>query len=73
MSGFHVHIIDNSKGSNDKVAVIIEGDLVYNGERLGGKQLMELFETVNGFEFLRYHQTDDQGMANPEKVAYPDV
>lgn len=72
MSGYHTHIVDNSKGSDTELAVICEGDVVYQGPHPNGRELFRLVEMLNGTEFLKYHPTDDLSIKDPKKVVYGD-
>ncbi len=68
-----VHIVANSLGSNNRVAVIFMGELEYNGGPLNGKDFHTIFSNLNGAaEYIHYHETDDPGMEHPNKVVYGD-
>lgn len=66
-----LHIVANDDGSNDKVAVIFMGDVIYSGNCINGRDLHELMEGVNGAaEFIKYHSCDDEAMKKPHQVVY---
>lgn len=68
-----LHIVCNKKESNDKVAVIFQGELVYNGGLMNGTAIYKLFKELNGAaEYIKFHDTTDKGMEKPDKVVYPD-
>lgn len=74
MSGPTVHIIGNADGSNDQLAIIIDGELIHKSrcQDLDARTLKDILLEVNGFQRIHYHSTDDEGMKNVRKVVYPE-
>lgn len=69
MSGYHVHVVTDKAGR--ECAVICEGSVVYHGPNPTGRELFDILQSVNGWEYIQHHEVASIP-SDPMKVPYPD-
>lgn len=66
-----IYFAGNDQGKNDRVVVIFQGDIVYDGPPMNGKQLNDFYKEFNGLaERTYYHSLTDQEMNDPIRAIY---
>lgn len=68
MSGYHVHVVTETSGRN--CAVLMEGEVVYNGPNPTGRELYDILQAVNGWEHINHHEVKEIP-ENPYDAVYP--
>jgi hypothetical protein len=66
----NVKIITNGKGLGDWVIIVVDGEEIFSGHNIGTIHLMDIMQTINGFEFISYHDLTDEEIENWQDVVY---
>lgn len=51
----------------------VNDEVVFEGHRIGPSDLADIFEEVNGYEHLNYHEITDEQMENWQEALHPGV